>query len=109
MAALLPYALAAMFVNFFHVHEPANGLWLCADHSVVSFEAPPADNGQPFQPADPCPACLWLKISSRVEASISIAPAFHLLPTALPAPEARTPRCASRRPVSLRGPPSLAI
>jgi len=109
LAALLPYAFAALFVNFFHVHESPDGLKLCADHSVVSFEAPPTGTGQPFQPADPCPACVWLKISYRLETAISIVPAFHLLPTELPAPEARTPWVTSRQPASLRGPPSVSI
>ncbi|MDE3155831.1 MAG: hypothetical protein KGN76_12050 [Acidobacteriota bacterium] len=110
LAALLPYAFAALFVNFFHVHDAVgDGVALCANHTVVSFEAPPTNDGQPFGPSDPCPACVWLKVSYRLEASISIAPSFHLLPTEIPVPEARTPRASSRQPASLRGPPSIAL
>lgn len=110
IAALLPYLLTAVFVDFLHVHPQAADMEVCVDHSVRSVEPVPAQDGQPFDhQGDPCPACVWLRISYRVEPAFSIAPAFHALNEAPQTIPYLAPDLASRQPAALRGPPPSTI
>lgn len=110
LAALLPYLLTAVCVDFLHVHVQAADAAICADHSVRSVEPVPAQDGQPFDhQQDPCPACVWLRVSFRVEAGLSISPSFHALNETPPVPLGLAPDVATRRTASLRGPPALSF
>ncbi|HEY7789217.1 MAG TPA: hypothetical protein VIC33_01775 [Vicinamibacterales bacterium] len=110
LAALLPYVFTAVCVDFLHVHPQAAEAVICADHSVRSVEPVPTQDGQPFDSQqDPCPACVWLRISYRIEPGISITPSFQLLSEALPTPVRTAPTLAARQPASLRGPPPIAL
>jgi hypothetical protein len=110
LAALLPYLLTAVCVDFLHVHAQAADAAICADHSVRSVEPVPTQDGQPFDhQQDPCPACVWLRVSFRIEPVLSIGPSFQALNEAPPAPRRFAPDLAARRTASLRGPPALAL
>jgi hypothetical protein len=110
LAALLPYLLTAVSVDFLHVHAQSADAAICADHSVRSVEPVPTQDRQPFDhQQDPCPACVWLRVSFRIEAALSISPSFQALDEAPAVPLGLAPDLAAHRTASLRGPPALAI
>jgi hypothetical protein len=104
MVACLPYALAAVFVDFVHVDPPGNGRVPLNGPSAMVEAAPstppPAGDGD-----SSCPACVWLRVTHRTGAHVSIDLARRAAIAEIVVLDCEWPDNPIPRDAALRGPP----
>lgn len=109
LAIFLPYALASLFVDFFHVHQPAG-----TDVPRLLVPAGAAVANVPTRTPIPqnvyaCPACFWLRLSSNRERVAAVRPALHIIGRDLVQHPHLTPRLLALQPSAFRAPPASTL
>jgi hypothetical protein len=104
VAALMPYALAAVFADFGHVHSaqepraPVGAVYPTVEARPLT--RPPVDGTDPS-----CPACAWLRTGHRAETPVTIGLAARELASPIRLLESEWPDSPVPHQPALRGPP----
>ena len=105
IAACLPYLLLSVFVDFLHVHPAWGraGLHVQVAAASTTLTAPPPQSAR--LPDYSCAVCQWLRIGTRLQASVAVGPAIGLLPVLVPSLPTESPESPIPHPPAFRGPP----
>lgn len=103
VAAVLPYLLLSVFVDFVHLHRLINGPLSAATATLHVQEAGRASSKLPEAT---CAICQWMRAGTSMQSTVSA----HQAPTAVTAPLVARHTIAPSRPdlgsPDFRGPPA---
>ncbi len=105
VAACLPYLLLSVFVDFLHVHPAWGraGLHVQVAGAPSTLTVPASQSAQ--LPDYSCAVCQWLRMGTRLQASVTVATALGMLPAVVYAAQTEAPESPVPHPPAFRGPP----
>jgi len=102
-AAVLPYLLLSLFVDFVHLHRLFNGP-VTVSSTAVHLHA--ADQAAPKLPDGPCAICQWQRAGTGMQTIVSAQQTLALVTTAFVIRSTAPPTRPDLGSPDFRGPPS---